>query len=315
MLYQKIISFIRIKLQRILWFQRNFDDLKILSGQSVLESKRQNYSIYKNINQAELRIFSQFGEDGIIDFLVEKLNIRFIKFVEVGTADYSESNTRFLFETGKAEGVIIDSDEKLVSKVERLFGLWRGNIRVVPLFVNKENLNQTLIKNDSMDDIDLFSMDIDGVDYWIIKELPNRISKIFIAEYNANFGPDIEVTVPYDENFNRTKHHYTNLGWGMSLKALIKLMNNKGYEFVGSNSAKCNAFFVRKDLIKLININLPNINDLSQYTDIKVNEGLDRNKKLAFYNKKQKNEAMKDIELIDLKLEGSEKKVMLKDII
>ena len=269
MLYQKIKSFLRIRLQKL--FQRSFDDLKILSGQSVLENKRQNYQRYNNINQAELKIFSQFGEDGIIDFLIETLNIKFIKFVEVGTADYSESNTRFLFETGRAEGLIIDSDRNLVSKVKRLFQLWRGNIKIISLFVDKENLIDTLKKNDSLEKIDLFSMDVDGVDYWLIKELPDKISKIFIAEYNANFGPNLEVSVPYIKDFDRTIYHYSNLGWGMSLKALVKLMNKKGYEFVGTNSAKCNAFFIRKDLIKLIKINLPSTDDLSHHTDIKIN--------------------------------------------
>jgi hypothetical protein len=313
MLYQKIKSFLRIRLQKL--FQRSFDDLKILSGQSVLENKRQNYQSYKNINQAELKIFSQFGEDGIIDFLVEELNIKFIKFVEVGTADYSESNTRFLFESGRAEGLIIDSDRDLVSKVKRLFQLWRGNIKIISLFVDKENLNDTLKKNDSLEKLDLFSMDVDGVDYWLIKELPDKISKIFIAEYNANFGPNLEVSVPYIRDFDRTKYHYSNLGWGMSLKALVKLMNKKGYEFVGANSAKCNAFFVRKDLIKLIKINLPSTDDLSEHTDIKINEGLNHNKQLAFYSKKQKVEVMQEIEVVDLKLEDREKKIKLKDLI
>jgi hypothetical protein len=313
MLYQKIKSFLRIRLQKL--FQRSFDDLKILSGQSVLENKRQNYQRYNNINQAELKIFSQFGEDGIIDFLIETLNIKFIKFVEVGTADYSESNTRFLFETGRAEGLIIDSDRNLVSKVKRLFQLWRGNIKIISLFVDKENLIDTLKKNDSLEKIDLFSMDVDGVDYWLIKELPDKISKIFIAEYNANFGPNLEVSVPYIKDFDRTIYHYSNLGWGMSLKALVKLMNKKGYEFVGTNSAKCNAFFIRKDLIKLIKINLPNTDDLSHHTDIKINEGLNHNKQLAFYSKKQKAEVMQEIEVIDLKSENIEKKIKLKDLI
>jgi hypothetical protein len=313
MLYQKIKSFLRIRLQKL--FQRSFDDLKILSGQSVLENKRQNYQRYNNINQAELKIFSQFGEDGIIDFLIETLNIKFIKFVEVGTADYSESNTRFLFETGRAEGLIIDSDRNLVSKVKRLFQLWRGNIKIISLFVDKENLIDTLKKNDSLEKIDLFSMDVDGVDYWLIKELPDKISKIFIAEYNANFGPNLEVSVPYIKDFDRTIYHYSNLGWGMSLKALVKLMNKKGYEFVGTNSAKCNAFFIRKDLIKLIKINLPSTDDLSHHTDIKINEGLNHNKQLAFYSKKQKAEVMQEIEVIDLKSENIEKKIKLKDLI
>lgn len=313
MLPQKIKSFLRNKILKI--FQRNFDELKLLSGQSILENKRRDYNHYVNINQAELRIFSQFGEDGIIDFLLEKLNIKFTKFVEVGTADYSESNTRFLFETGKAEGMIIDSDINLKSKIKQLFQLWRGNIKVIPLFVDRQNLNDVLRVSNFYKELDLFSIDVDGVDYWLIEKLPEKISKIFIAEYNANFGDKLEVTVPYIKNFNRTRYHFSNLAWGMSIRALIKLMNKKGYDFVGTNNAKCNAFFVRSDLFKFLKIDLPDIEDLSKYTNIKINEGLNQNGNLAFYDQEQKKEIMKNIEIINLKSNNVEKTVKLKDLL
>ena len=115
-----------------------------------------------------------------------------------------------------------------------------------------------------------------------------------IAEYNANFGDKLEVTVPYIKNFNRTRYHFSNLAWGMSIRALIKLMNKKGYDFVGTNNAKCNAFFVRSDLFKSLKIDLPHIEDLSKYTNIKINEGLDQNGNLAFYDQEQKKEIMKN---------------------
>ena len=312
MFYKKIKSLLRNKLLKL--FQRNFDDIKFLTGQSILESKRQNYKNYKNINQAELRVFSQFGEDGIIDFLIEKLNIKFAKFVEVGTSDYSESNTRFLFETGKSEGLIIDSDEKLHSKVKSLFQLWRGNLKILPMFVDSDNLLKTLEKFNFSKNLDLFSLDVDGIDYWLIKKLPNKISKIFVAEYNANFGSTLEVTVPYSEKFNRTEHHYSNLGWGMSLLALINLMNLKGYDFIGTNNAKCNAFFVEKSMTNLLNIDLPDTTKLNDFTNIKINEGLDINKNLAFYDNKQKIEVMKDIKVIDLKSDIN-KIIKLSDLI
>ena len=62
-----------------------------------------------------------------------------------------------------------------------------------------------------------------------------KISKIFIAEYNPYFGSELEITVPNIKNFNRTNYHYSNLCWGVSLKALIKIMELKGYIFIGSN--------------------------------------------------------------------------------
>ena len=78
-----------------------------MQGQNILEIKRQRYKDYVSINQAEVKIFSQFGEDGIIDYLISKLELDFVRFVEVGTSDYSESNTRFLYQNGNSEGLII----------------------------------------------------------------------------------------------------------------------------------------------------------------------------------------------------------------
>lgn len=298
MLFNKIKTLIIKKILGI--FQRNFDELKILQGQTFLEVKRRNYKHYDSINQAEVKIFSQFGEDGIIDYLIYKLELGFLRVVEVGTSDYSESNTRFLFQNGNSEALIIDSDKNLSSKVKKLFQLWRGNIDVVSLFVNKNNLLTTLKEKNFDKDLDLFSLDIDGVDYWIIESLPNKISKIFIAEYNANFGPQLEVTVPYNENFDRTNFHYSNLGWGMSLKALIKLMDKKGFYFVGTNLAKCNAFFVEKKIAEKFQLKIPNTNDLKKFTKIKIREGLNTEGKLALYNKKDKIKSMHNIKLIDL---------------
>ena len=56
-----------------------------------------------------------------------------------------------------------------------------------------------------LDGIDLFSLDIDGIDYWILKELPIGFCKILVVEYNPYFGSEFKITVPNIKNFNRTK--------------------------------------------------------------------------------------------------------------
>ena len=66
-----------------------------------------------------------------------------------------------------------------------------------------------------------------------MKELPDNLSKIVVTEYNATFGANLEVTVPNINNFNRTKYHYSNLCYGMSLRAIINLMKRKNYTFLG----------------------------------------------------------------------------------
>jgi hypothetical protein len=158
---------------------------------------------------------------------------------------------------------------------------------------------EILKKNNFDKDLDIFSIDIDGIDYWVIKKLPNKISKIFIAEYNPYFGPDLEITVPDITNFNRKNYHYSNLCWGSSLKAIINLLKTKGFSFIGVNGLKNNAFFVLNEYSNLISLNQPSQN-LIEYTDAKYREGRDINNKLT-HSPKDVINIIANCEVIDLK--------------
>ena len=62
--------------------------------------------------------------------------------------------------------------------------------------MSDENIKKILEENDFIQNLNLFSLDIDGNDYYILNELPPGLSDIFVAEYNQNFGPDLEITIP-----------------------------------------------------------------------------------------------------------------------
>ena len=49
-----------------------------------------------SLADAEFGVFSQWGEDGIVQWLIKSVPIDKRVFVEFGVQDYSESNTRFL---------------------------------------------------------------------------------------------------------------------------------------------------------------------------------------------------------------------------
>ena len=166
---------------------------------------------------------------------------------------------------------------------------WKGRIQIIKKFITSKNINEIINKIENLNSIDLFSIDIDGIDYWIIDKIPDKISKIFIAEFNPVFGPDLEITVPDIDNFNRTKYHHSNLCWGASLKAIINLMKNKGYSFIGTNSFKNNAFFINQDFeenLKIVKENT-NLNNLSNYTNHKYMESRDAKGNLNFLTNKQ----------------------------
>ena len=61
-------------------------------GSSHLALMRQNYHNIKDLNELDYKIYSQAGEDGIIDYLLHSLKIKKPKFEELGVGDYWESN-------------------------------------------------------------------------------------------------------------------------------------------------------------------------------------------------------------------------------
>ena len=65
------------------------------------------------IARAEFQVFSQFGEDGIIQFLVQRVPIEDEVFVEFGVEDYRESNTRFLLVHDNWRGLIVDGGDAM----------------------------------------------------------------------------------------------------------------------------------------------------------------------------------------------------------
>ena len=286
-----------------------------LSGKACLLELRKKYSELKYINEAELKVFSQNGEDGIIDYLLNRLFIENAKFVEIGTEDYNEANTRFLYEATNSRGLIID-DSLNMKELSNEIELWKGRILAVKDKVKTKNINSILEKNNFNKNIDLFSIDIDGIDYWIINKLPKKISKIFIAEFNPLFGPNLEITVPNIEDFERTKYHFSNLCWGMSLKALINLMKKKGFIFLGVNYLKNNAFFINEDFKNNFDKIIENINSncLNEFTNNEFMESRDKNGNLSLLNKKQQINEIKDCYEINLE-NSKEDLVKLKDII
>jgi hypothetical protein len=253
-------------------FRRNLDDLKLQNGQLFSFFLKTNLKNIKNLDDVSFKVYSQNNEDAILEYLILSLKLKNIKFIEIGTEDYSESNTRFIYEKYNCDGLIIDNTKNLTSKISKLLHIWKGNLKIEQEFVNKNNVNILIDKHFPNKSIDIFSLDIDGIDYWILKELPDNLSKIIVAEYNPYFGPDLEVTVPYSDNFNRFEYHSSNLCWGMSLRALINLMKNKGYSFIGSSSLRSNAFFIKNEFKNLLSLEDIDTSNLKDYTNARFRE-------------------------------------------
>jgi hypothetical protein len=233
--------------QQIATFQRELDALRVQVG--GLESRSVAALPPDGLRDAEFTVFSQFGEDGILQFLVQRVPIDDEVFVEFGVEDYHESNTRFLLVHDNWRGLIIDGGTTHVEFL-RATGLgWRHHIDAVSAFIDRDNINGLIRSAGIEGDIGVLSVDIDGNDYWVLERIDAVSPRILIVEYNSTFGPEAVITVPYDPGFVRGEQHPSWLYWGASLAALTRLAESKGYALVGGNRAGNNAFYVRRDVL------------------------------------------------------------------
>jgi hypothetical protein len=244
------ISRIATKIKDLLVFlyrlQAGHDDLKLLMGRCLSEIIIKKHD-YTSLADLEFKVFSQFGDDGIVQYLAHNLDLRHKTFIEFGVEDYSECNTRFLLQNNNWSGFVMDGSSNHMVKLKRAPLFWKHDLNAQVAFVTKENIGKLLDEAGlEWEGVDLLHIDIDGNDYWVWKEIKLNPA-IVIMEYNSIFGIDRAITIPYKPDFHRTNVHCSNLYWGASLKALHLLATAKGYEFIGCNSAGNNAYFVRKD--------------------------------------------------------------------
>ena len=216
---------------------------RVLHGTLLAELRRGRD--VPRLADAGFRVFSQFGEDGIFQYLIERLPGIPTSFVEIGTEDYSESNTRFLLQKDDWRGLLVDGSDAALRFLEREGLRWRHAVEHVAAWVDRDNANALLAP--MAGEIGILSIDVDGNDLWIWERLEVVRPWIVAIEFQPLFGPVAAVASPYRPDFDRYRHHASGAGSGASLAALTEAGRRKGYDFVGTNGAH-NAFFVRSDV-------------------------------------------------------------------
>lgn len=258
---------------------RKLDELKMLLGQIRFEQIMADPAKpLANLQAAEFQVFSQWGDDGIIQFLVRHLSPEDKRFVEFGVENYEESNTRYLLANNNWKGLVIDGSAANIAhlKADNLY--WRHDLTALASFVTAENINGILEETGFTGKIGLFHIDIDGNDYWVWNALTVVDPDIMVMEYNASFGPAALWTVPYDPGFTRRGAHFSDLYFGASLGALCHLAAKRGYQFVGCNSNGVNAYFVKSSLAA----DLPKLTCADGYMPSRFRESRDASGNLTF---------------------------------
>lgn len=202
----------------------------------------------RTLADVEFRVFSQWGEDGILEWLVAQVSVPNERFVEFGVETFREANCRFLLQNRNWKGLVLDGSEQNIAalKLERLF--WMYDLTAIPAFVTAENIDRLIEGAKFAGPLGILSIDIDGNDYWVWKAIRSVDPAIIACEYNPIFGDTRAITIPYSPRFQRLDAHRSGLYFGASIGALKRLAQEKGYTFVGTNSNGINAFFVKNEL-------------------------------------------------------------------
>lgn len=249
--YKRRFRNLAFKMRRLVGLERNL----VLMGDIRAQQLRETAQL-ETLADAEFSVFSQWGEDGILRWLSDVIDLKNKTFVEFGVEDYREANTRYLLISQNWSGAIIDGSQENVDAVKGDDISYKHDLTAVCAFITRDNINELIASTNLGPQLGLLSVDIDGVDYWVLERI-NAKADLVVVEYNDFFGGRA-VTVPYDPSFVRLAKHPTGIYWGASLACFSHLLEPKGYTFVGSNRAGTNAFFVANEHLDLIQKRLKN---------------------------------------------------------
>jgi hypothetical protein len=239
-----------------------------------------------NINSHEKKIYSQNGEDGILEFIFSKIGTTNKFSVEFGVGNGFECNTVYLLEKKGWTGLMMDygADQDIQWK-EVLKKAWSNrnnglgeNIKKYTKFSKKiikrkersihfkldikneritaENIENLFQKYQVPENFDLLSIDIDYNDFWVWKAITKFHPRVLVIEFNSSILPTESKVVPYDPNAQWDGTNY----FGASLLALKNLSLEKNYTLLGCDNNGVNAFFCKSELVE--NFKIQNIEDL-----------------------------------------------------
>jgi hypothetical protein len=223
--------------------------VQLLLSRSYRASLRPE-SLLPGLNETEFRCFSQTGEDGILLYLFSLVGTTNKKVVEICAGNGVECNAANLIINQGWSGLLVDGDERNSAVGKQFYAKCRDTLFRIPTlataWVTAENVNALVSDHGFSGDIDLLSLDLDGMDYWVWKALTCVRPRVVILEFNSRWGPERAVTLPYRADFRMDMNRHP---WchGASLSAFVRLGQERGYRLVGTNRLGCNAFLLRSD--------------------------------------------------------------------
>jgi hypothetical protein len=205
----------------------------------------QNNSNENPLIKYEHQTFSQNGEDGIINEIFNRLGITKGEFIEIGTGDGSENNTRLLLELGW-KGTWIDGNPNCLKTIKNNLGHFISSkkLNAQLKFVDSDNVNSILKDNNISPDVDLLSLDLDLTTHIVWEALNYITPKVLVIEYNGFFPKN----TLWQANIKENESWDGSINMGASLSTIIQISDHKNYKFIGTELSGTNAFFVHQSV-------------------------------------------------------------------
>jgi len=202
-----------------------------------------------NLALQGFKAYSQNDEDGVIAAIFNRIPHN-RTFLEIGVQDGRECNTHLLLIQGW-RGAWVEADRDMCALVKAGLGggEFPAKFRLIEDYARPDNvaaMYRDVCRFVQADDLDLFSLDIDGNDLFVLEGLLDAGCRpgVLCLEYNGRFPPPISVGVKYAEDRGWSGDDY----YGASLQLIADVCGRYGYKLLTCTVCGSNAFFVRADL-------------------------------------------------------------------
>ncbi len=198
--------------------------------------------LIEQLQQSEKSVFSQHGEDGVIEALLKYIPAKHNYLVEFGAHDGSNmSNSRYLIKDKDWSAFLIEADKRFFAQLNELYP-HHARVKIQKTFITPENIDELFSAAGVPEDFEIMSVDIDSIDYFVWQGLNKFTPKIVIVEYNSIVPSNIEYIVARDDAIKLGSTSKE----GASLLAYERLANKKGYQLIYTELSGTNAFFIHE---------------------------------------------------------------------
>lgn len=198
----------------------------------------------------EASIFSQGGEDGVIERVFKEIEPTSHFAIEFGCSDgVVNSNVRHLITNRGWSGLLIDGDKQLVEKAKKAYEKF-PKAKIVNAWVYPGNVDILFEQHGVPADVDMLVIDIDSNDYYVWKAIHDFRPKLVVIEYNANFAPPQKAVV----DFHPLNYWDGSDYFGASIQSFYELGKKKGYDLIYCTQGGLNLFFVDHQYFKRFGI-------------------------------------------------------------